>query len=71
MTTICLLPQKLGLGGPASFQARLAEELRANQIDVTFDPEDPAISTILVVGGTRHLSELRKAKQREFASCSG
>lgn len=64
MPTICLLPKKLGLGGPASFQARLAEEFRSRHIDVTFDLEDPAISAILVVGGTRHLGELRKAKQR-------
>jgi len=64
MTTICILPRKLGLGGPASFQARLSEELRAHDVAVTFDPADPAISAILVVGGTRHLGELRAAKRR-------
>jgi glycosyltransferase involved in cell wall biosynthesis len=31
---------------------------------VTFDPEEPAISTILVVGGTRHLNELHRARRR-------
>lgn len=64
MPSICILPRKLGLGGPASFQARLADELRANGVGVTFDPEDSAISAILVVGGTRHLGDLRKAKRR-------
>ncbi len=64
MTTICLMPRKLGLGGPASFQTRLSEELRNNGIEVTFDTEDPAVSTILVVGGTRHLGVLYRAKRR-------
>ncbi len=58
------MPRKLGLGGPASFQARLAEELRANQVEVTFDPDDPAVSAILVVGGTRHLGVLLRARRR-------
>ena len=64
MTSICILPRKLGLGGPASFQGRLAEELRSTGFKVTFDPADSAISAILVVGGTRHLAELRQAKKR-------
>jgi glycosyltransferase involved in cell wall biosynthesis len=62
--TICLLPRKLGLGGPASFQARLTDALRQQGIEVTFDPDDPAVAAILVVGGTKHLSDLRKAKRR-------
>lgn len=59
-----MLPKRLGLGGPASFQARLSEELRADGIGVTYDADDPAVSAILVVGGTRHLQELRAAKRR-------
>ena len=62
--TICLLPRKLGLGGPASFQARLTDALRQQGVEVTFDPDDPAAAAILVVGGTKHLSDLRKAKRR-------
>ncbi|MEA5076946.1 MAG: hypothetical protein VB013_00115, partial [Anaerolineaceae bacterium] len=58
------MPRKLGLGGPASFQSRLSEELRNNGIEVTFDTEDPAVSTILVVGGTRHLGVLYRARRR-------
>jgi glycosyltransferase involved in cell wall biosynthesis len=64
MDTICIFPRKLGLGGPASFQSRLVEELRANQVNVVFDPADLSVSAILVIGGTRHLDELRAAKQR-------
>lgn len=64
MDTICILPRKLGLGGPASFQARLSEALRLQGIKVTYDPDDLAVSAILVVGGTRHMAELRHAHRR-------
>ena len=64
MDKICLLPRKLGLGGPASFQARLAGALRLQGISVTFDPDDLAVSAILVVGGTKHLGELMRAHRR-------
>ena len=64
MNTICFLPRKLGLGGPASFQARLGEALRLQGVNVTFDPDDLAVSAILVVGGTRHLNELCQARRR-------
>jgi glycosyltransferase involved in cell wall biosynthesis len=62
--TICLLPRKLGLGGPASFQARLADALRQQGINVVFDPDDLAVSAILVVGGTRQFGDLRQARRR-------
>jgi glycosyltransferase involved in cell wall biosynthesis len=62
--TICLLPRKLGLGGPASFQARLTDALRLQGIEVTFDPDDLAVAAILVVGGTKQLNDLKKAKRR-------
>lgn len=64
METICIFPRKFGLGGPASFQSRLIEELRSNQIRVVFEPDDLSNSAILVIGGTRHLGELRVAKRR-------
>lgn len=64
MRTICIFPRKLGLGGPASFQSRLVEELRANDINVIFDPADLSASAILVIGGTRHLGKLLAAKNR-------
>ena len=58
------MPQKLGLGGPASFQARLIAGLEKDGIEVTYDPLDPAVSAILVNGGTRELDLLRQAKRR-------
>ena len=62
--TICILPRKLGMGGPASFQARFTEALRLQGLAVSYDPEDPAISAVLVVGGTRHFADLRTARRR-------
>lgn len=64
MNTVCLLPRKLGLGGPASFQARLAEALRLQGVNVIYDPDDLAVSAILVVGGTKYLGELKRARRR-------
>ena len=53
--TICLVPQKLGLGGPASFQARLIAGLTQRGVEISVDPLDPANSAVLVIGGTRKL----------------
>ena len=64
METICIFPRKFGLGGPASFQSRLIDELHANQMNVVFEPDDLSVSAILVIGGTRHMGELRAAKRR-------
>jgi len=61
---VCLIPQKLGLGGPASFQARLTSGLTRMGIEVTHDPLDPAVSAILVNGGTKDLALLYQAKRR-------
>ena len=61
---ICLMPQKLGLGGPASFQSRLISGLEKRGVEITFDPQDPAVSAILVIGGTRELGKLRQAKRQ-------
>lgn len=59
---ICLLPQKLGLGGPGSFQSRLIAGLKERDIAVGFDALDPANGAILVVGGTRDLLPLWRAR---------
>jgi glycosyltransferase involved in cell wall biosynthesis len=61
---ICLLPQKLGRGGGASFQARFIEEMLARDIQINHDADDKACKFILVNGGTRHLPSLWRAKQR-------
>lgn len=61
--TICILPQKIGRGGPGSFHSRFATVLSARGYNLNHDPLDPSNSVILVIGGTRHIGVLREAKR--------
>jgi glycosyltransferase involved in cell wall biosynthesis len=61
--TICILPQKIGRGGPGSFHSRFAAVLSARGYNLNHDPLDPSNSVILVIGGTRHIGVLREAKR--------
>ena len=60
---ICILPQQLGLGGPASFQAGLIKAFKARGISISHEPLDPSLSAILVFGGTRNIGELKRAQK--------
>lgn len=62
--TVCILPRLEGLGGPASFRARLVEGLSARGVRVVASPDDPDCRTVLVIGGTRRILELQRAKKR-------
>jgi len=62
--SICILPRLEGLGGPISFQSRLAEGLLARGYGVHHDPGDPNCIAILVIGGTNRLWELWRARRR-------
>jgi glycosyltransferase involved in cell wall biosynthesis len=62
--TICVLPRLQGLGGPASFRARLVAGLQARGVRVVSDPADPACTVILVIGGTSRLNDLWQARRR-------
>ena len=61
---ICLVPQLRGLGGTASFQSRLIDGLNARGIPHTHNIADPLNHAILVVGGTRQLWQLWRARRR-------
>lgn len=61
---ICILPRLEGLGGPASFRARLAAGLAQRGLSVTQDPTDPACRAVLVIGGTKRLDELLRARRK-------
>ncbi len=61
--SICILPHKLGLGGPASFQASMLRVLDERGISVTHDPLDPAISAILLIGGTKQMKDVYRAQK--------
>jgi glycosyltransferase involved in cell wall biosynthesis len=61
---ICLVPRLSGLGGMVSFQHKLAAGLAQRQIEVTYDLDDPAADAILVIGGTRQVAALWRARRR-------
>lgn len=61
--TICILPQKIGTGGPGSFQSRLIAVLSERGFTINHDALDPANSVILVNGGTKHIQTLWQAKR--------
>jgi glycosyltransferase involved in cell wall biosynthesis len=61
---LCILPQLAGLGGPASFRARLTAGLAARNVRVTQDLADPECGALLVIGGISRLDILLQARQR-------
>ena len=61
---ICLVPKLDGLGGMVSFEAKFIQGLDARQIPHTFDLNDPETTAVLVIGGTRHVLPLWRAKRR-------
>lgn len=61
--SICILPHKLGLGGPASFQSAMISVLKERGVDVTHDPSDPAISAILLFGSAQRLEAVKRAQR--------
>lgn len=61
--SIALMPELKGLGGPTSFQLKLIQGLQKHGIQAHFDPFDPEVKTILVVGGTKHLHTIWRAKR--------
>lgn len=61
---VCLTPRVSGVGGMVSFQAKLRRGLAARGIETTHDLADQSCDAVLVVGGTRQLKALRRAKQR-------
>jgi glycosyltransferase involved in cell wall biosynthesis len=61
---ICILPNLTGMGGPVSFHNRLIAGLEARNVEVHHDPHHPACTSILVIGGTARLFDLKRAKRR-------
>ena len=60
---VCLVPKLSGVGGMVSFQGRLAAGLKERGIEVVFNPRLRPLDAILVVGGTRDLASLWRARR--------
>jgi len=64
---LCLVSRIAGVAGPAGFQRRLADGLARRGIGVTYDLDDEPYNAALVIGGTRQLSGLLRARRRGVA----
>lgn len=63
-SSICILPDHKGIGGPASFRSRIISGLESLDIHVHSDPLRKGTHAILVIGGTRRLDLLWRARQQ-------
>ena len=61
---LCIVPQVSGVGGMVSFQAKMVKALHERGISVCFDLRDGSYDGVLVVGGTRKVSDLWGARRR-------
>jgi glycosyltransferase involved in cell wall biosynthesis len=61
---ICLIPNVSGIGGMVSFRGKLAKGLTERGIGVAYRLADTPYDAILVIGGTRDLAGLWRAKRR-------
>jgi glycosyltransferase involved in cell wall biosynthesis len=61
---ICILPEHRGVGGPASFRERIIAGLTRDGYQTAANPLEPGVATILVIGGTRRLDRLWRARRR-------
>ena len=61
---IGIIPNVQGVGGPATFNEKLASGLNDHGVSVTYDLTDPHLSAVLVIAGTKHLASLARCIQR-------
>jgi glycosyltransferase involved in cell wall biosynthesis len=61
---VYILPKLGGLGGPASFRGRLVRGLNAKGIGICDSIDDPQCGAVLVIGGTRDIATLIKARRK-------
>ncbi len=60
---ICIIPHKLGLGGPASFQSGLISAMQQRGVRVSHDLLDPSLSAILVFGAAQQMGDLQRVQR--------
>ena len=64
MTRIAVVPQVSGVGGMVSFRARFSAGLQARGIEVVTDLRGDGLDAVLVIGGTRDLTGLWRARRK-------
>ena len=63
-SSICILPELKGTGGPSSFQTKLIAGLGALGIPAHHNPDREDTRAILVIGSSRYFGRLLAAKRR-------
>jgi len=63
MTRICVVPQVSGVGGMVSFKAKFSVGLQSLDIETTSNLKPLTYDSVLVIGGTRALAGLWRAKR--------
>lgn len=61
---ICVIPNVRGVGGMVSFKQKFCAGLRARGVEICEDLMDEPYQAVLLIGGTRQLSALRRARRR-------
>jgi glycosyltransferase involved in cell wall biosynthesis len=60
---VCLVPRVSGVGGMVSFRRKLSEGLQRRGVQVSNSLDDRPLDAVLVIGGTRHLLGLLRARR--------
>jgi glycosyltransferase involved in cell wall biosynthesis len=60
---VCMLVRIPGTAGPANFQMRLEQGLLPHNVQVSYDLVDRPYDVLLVIGASRNLAGLRRAKR--------
>lgn len=60
---VCLVPQVSGVGGMVSFRRKLSQGLIRRGVQVSYSLDDRPLDAILVIGGTRQLLGLLRARR--------
>jgi glycosyltransferase involved in cell wall biosynthesis len=68
---ICIVPKVHGVGGMVSFLHKFSTAVEKRGVAVTFDLKDGPYSAILVIGGSRQLLSLFRARQRVVQRLDG
>ena len=62
-TTIGIIPDVRGLGGPASFHQKFVSGLQKRHIQVSYDLQRTDLQAVLVIAGSRHLRAIASARR--------
>lgn len=68
---ICIVPKVHGVGGMVSFLHKFSTAVEKRGVQVTFDLADAPYSAVLVIGGSRQLLSLFRARQRVVQRLDG